>query len=49
MLRLCACWMLDPICARYMQIKMKVEKSKEDKIAEQRRQKLLAFLNSSVE
>jgi hypothetical protein len=32
-----------------LQIKMKVEKSKEDKIAEQKRQRLLAFLNSSLE
>ena len=36
-------------CMRGMQIKMKVEQSREDKILAQKRQKLLAFLNSSVE
>ena len=36
-------------CISEVQIKMKVEQSREDKILAQKRQKLLAFLNSSVE
>jgi len=36
-------------CIIGAQIKMKVEQSREDKILAQKRQKLLAFLNSSVE